>query len=274
MDENLGDKPLSSEELLKRAREGLGESKTPPEPPADFRIESFPPPAPDPAPDAPAQPEEPEPAVPVSAEPDEPVFAASPPSDPSSWAPPPVQAEDESAWEAATRGPAPGPVRKSGGGSVLSKMWIVVILVVGGVALFSFLDSSKSVDDIAVGDCFDYPEQDEFSTVDTIDCAESHELEVFALVDLSAISTEFSAVAAYPGEEAVLDAALDACYDRFEGYVGTPYEESIVYLDAFTPTFEGWTEVDDRIANCVLYVLDAAQEETIKSSESFKNSGK
>ena len=38
MDENREDQPLSSEELLRRAREGLGESTAPEEQPADFKI--------------------------------------------------------------------------------------------------------------------------------------------------------------------------------------------------------------------------------------------
>ena len=145
------------------------------------------------------------------------------------------------------------------------------MLIVGGFALFSFFDTSKTVDDIAVGDCMNTPEDDVFFEIDPIDCAEPHDLEVFAVVDLSGVSSEFSLASPYPGDDAVYDAALDACYDRFEGYVGMPYEESVLYLDAFTPTFEGWTEVDDRVANCVLFEVNASQTEIVKSSQSLRN---
>lgn len=265
MDENQGDEPLSSEELLKRARDGLGTNDPTPEPPADFKIESYPPPEPEPTLESP----EPEPLV------EAPVVDAPPPpvppdrSEPSSWAPPPVDSDSQSGWT--STGPAPAPVRKSGGGSVFSKLWILVILIVAGFALFSFFDSSKSVDEIAVGDCLNTPEDDVFYEIDPIECTEEHDLEVFALVDLSAVSVEFSSVAAYPGDDVVYDAAWAGCYDEFQSYVGMAYEESVLFIDAFTPTFEGWNEVDDRIANCVVFEVDATQSEILKSTESLRN---
>jgi hypothetical protein len=269
VDENKGDQPLSSEELLKRAREGLGVEKKSPEPPADFEIESFPPPTAEPEP----------PLETAASEPPEesPTFDAPPPppptsSEPSSWAPPPVEPDSQPASTAT--GPAPSPVRKSGGGSVFSKLWIVVILVVAGFALFSFFDSSKTVDEIAIGDCLNTPEDDVFYEIDPIDCSEEHDLEVFALIDLSIISTEFSSVAAYPGDDAVYDAAWNACYDQFQGYIGMAYEESVLFIDTFTPTFEGWNEVDDRIANCVVFEVDATQTEIMKSTASLRNAGR
>ncbi|MEA2001546.1 MAG: septum formation family protein [Actinomycetota bacterium] len=269
MDENQGDNPLSSEELLKRAREGLGEDTTTPESPADFKIESYPPPTAEPEPTF--ETTEPEPVE------ETPAFDATPPpppasTDPSSWAPPPVEPDSDSGLT--VTGPAPTPVRKSGSGSVFSKLWIVVVLIVAGFALFSFFDTSKTVDEIAIGDCLNTPEDDVFYEIDPIDCTEEHDLEVFALVDLSAISTEFSSVAVYPGEEAVYDAAWSACYDQFQGYIGMPYEQSVLFIDAFTPTFEGWDEVDDRIANCVVFEVDDSQSEIIKSTASLRNAGR
>ena len=151
------------------------------------------------------------------------------------------------------------------------------MLIVGGFALFSFFDSSKTVDEIAVGDCLDTPEDDVFDVffeIDPINCTEAHDLEVFAIVDLSTVSSEFSLAAPYPGDDAVYDAALNACYDRFEGYVGMPYEESVLFMDAFTPTLEGWNEVEDRVANCVLFEVNASQTEIVKSTQSLRNAGR
>ncbi len=268
MDENQQDQPLSSEELLRRAREGLGEGETVPEPPDDFKVGSYPPPPPDPEPEIPSAISE-TPPVPSN---DPPVIETPPASDPSSWAPPPVAATPDPVWSAGAppaTGPVPAPA-KSGGG-LRSKLWILVVIAVAGFALFSFLDTSKTVDEIAVGDCFDLPEEDVFFEVDPIDCTEGHDVEVFSLIDLSLISPEFSAVASYPGDTAVYDAAYQACWDEFEFFVGVPYEESVLFMDAFTPTFEGWDEVGDRIVNCVVFEVNADASDIIKSSATLRN---
>lgn len=265
MDENQGDQPLSSEELLRRAREGLGGADSVPEPPPDFKVESYPPPVaqptPPPMPEAPVIPEPPEETLPAS--PFEPEAPLDTTSDPSTWAPPPpVDGDGGADWTATAPGPAPVPV-KGGGGSIFSKAWILVVLVVGGFALFSFLDSSKTVDEIAVGDCLNIPEEDVFYEIDPIDCTESHDLEVFALINLDTVSTEFtldqdfSLTATYPGDDVVSEVAWTACHDRFEGYVGVPWEDSVLDINVFTPTFEGWTEVDDRVANCLIFAIDS-----------------
>jgi hypothetical protein len=168
-------------------------------------------------------------------------------------------------------GPAPAPVKGGGGRGIFSKLWILVVLVVGGIAVFSFFDSSKTVDEISVGDCLNTPEEDVFFEIDPIDCTEEHDLEVFALIDLSTVSSEFSLAAAYPGDDPVYEAAFNECWDRFESYVGMEYEQSVLYIDAFTPTFEGWTEVDDRIANCVVFEVNADQTEIQKSTSTLRN---
>ncbi len=272
MDENRDDQPLSSEELLRRAREGLGEPDAGETAPPDFAIESYPPPSADDVP-------EPVPSFdePVSPSYEEPTFTEPDPFEPSfpdsrdqpaSWAPPPVDHANPADWTATTpTGPAPAEVRHRRGG-VASKVWILVVLAVIGVGAFSFFDSSKTVDDIAVGDCLNVPEEDIFSTIDPIDCAEPHDLEVFALVDLTGISV------GYPGDDAVYEAAYNACWDEFEGYVGVPYEDSVLYLDVFTPTLEGWDERGDRIANCVLYEVNADATELIPSNRSLRNANR
>lgn len=274
MDENREDQPLSSEELLRRARQGLGDTETTPEPPADFKVGSSPPPPPDVEPEVPAAISEPEsPTVPRF---DPPVVESPPPSDPSSWAPPPAEPTPDPVWSASTP-PAAGPVPtevKKGGGGLRGKLWILVVLVVAGFALFSFLDTSKTVDEISIGDCFNMPEDDVFYEIDPIDCTEEHDLEVFALIDLSVVSPRFSAAAAYPGDDAVYDAAHDACWDEFESYIGVPYEDSVLFMDAFTPTLEGWNEVDDRIVNCVLFEVNDDASAIVKSSAPLRNAGR
>jgi len=272
VDENRDEQPLSSEELLRRAREGLGESDIGEVTPPDFAIESFPPPPEEDA-VAPVAPSFDEPATPAFEDPVAPPVSETR-EDPSTWAPPPVDPGNPADWIAtAPSGPAPTEVKRSGSG-IAGKLWILVVLGVVGVGLFSFFDSSKTVDDIAVGDCLNMPEEDIFSTIDPIDCTEPHDLEVFALIDLSAIGPEFSSIASYPGDDAVYENAFNQCWDEFEVYVGVPYEESVLYLDAFTPTLEGWEERGDRIANCVLFEVNADASEIIKSNRSLRNANR
>jgi hypothetical protein len=277
VDENRDDQPLSSEELLRRAREGLSESDIGEVPPRDFTIESFPPPSGADDEEMTAVPTFEEPAAPsydepAFTEPAPPVFESR--EDPSTWAPPPVDPGNPADWTAtAPTGPAPAETERRGGG-IASKLWILVVLGVVGVGLFSFFDSSKTVDDIAVGDCLNMPEEDVFSTIDPIDCTEPHDLEVFALVDLSSIGPEYSSASSYPGDDAVYNAAFDECWDEFELYVGVPYEDSVLYLDVFTPTLEGWDERGDRIANCVLYEVNADATQLIQSNRSLRNANR
>jgi hypothetical protein len=240
--------------------------------PPDFNIESYPPPANEPEMSTTSEMAEPI-DEPPPYEP-EPTIDTAPASDPSSWAPPsPIEDDGGAQWTASAPGPAPVPVKR-GGGSIFSKLWIVVVLVIGGIAMFSFFDSSKTVEDISVGDCLNIPEEDVFYEIDPVDCGEAHELEVFALIDLSTLSSEFSVPAPHPGDEAVTDAALDACYDEFQGYVGMAYEDSVLYIDVFTPTFEGWTEVDDRVANCLIFEVNANETEIIMSTGTLRNAGR
>lgn len=111
--------------------------------------------------------------------------------------------------------------------------------IFGALLLSELTSTDRSVDEIVVGDCLNTPEDDIFYEIDPIDCAEAHDLEVFALVDLSTLGSEFSTVASYPGDDAVYEAAFNACQSEFEPFVGVDYMESALYIDAFTPTFEG-----------------------------------
>ena len=109
---------------------------------------------------------------------------------------------------------------------------------------------------------------------DDAGCTEPHDIEVYALVDLSTISNDFSVSAPFPGDVDVYDAALSACIDRFEAYVGVDYQASVLYIDAFTPTREGWIEVDDRIANCVVFEVNADATEIVQTNRSLRNANR
>lgn len=272
MDENRDDQPLSSEELLKRAREGLGDSSLASErelPAAETypAMTSSEPPDTSSAADIEMEPVYDDEAAAPDYEPQ------LPPHESESWAPPTTEPEESSDWVSATRGPAPSPVKRSE--SPLRKIWrlrgIIIILVIAGIALFSFLDKTKNVDDIAVGDCFNWPEDDVFFEIDPISCNATHDIEVYANIDLAGVDSSYSTAAIYPGDQVVYEAALNACLGQFEPYVGMPYEDSVLYIDAFTPTEKGWNEVDDRVVNCVLFQVSPDGSAILPSSESLQH---
>lgn len=124
-------------------------------------------------------------------------------------------------------------------------------IVILGFVLFSMFDRTKNIEDLAVGDCLRMPETGEISSVESADCTEDHELEVFALVTLAESST-----APYPGEDAVATAIFELCLPRFEPYIGTSYSDSIWWINAIFPTQESWEDVDDREGTCVVYQED------------------
>lgn len=94
----------------------------------------------------------------------------------------------------------------------------------------------QAVDKLSVGDCFNYSELgSEVSSVPSIDCAEPHEAEVFAVFDISLPAFD---------DQAVTDAADQGCYDAFAGYIGIDYVDSQYYYYALTPLADGWANGD------------------------------
>ena len=103
-----------------------------------------------------------------------------------------------------------------------------------------------NVFDLSVGTCFDDGDatQTEVSDVPIVDCADSHDNEVYYLFDLPDGS--------FPGEDVVDNAAFDGCLAAFEQYVGRDYQSSDLGLTYLTPTRGSWDQ-DDREVVCVLY---------------------
>ncbi len=114
------------------------------------------------------------------------------------------------------------------------------IAVAGAVDAFS----------IRVGDCYDDEMffADEVTEVPGIPCVEPHDNEVFALFDLSGVR--------YPGDERVLDLADAGCLERFAGYVGADYDESVLMITTLVPSEESWVGIDDREVVCVAYHME------------------
>lgn len=102
---------------------------------------------------------------------------------------------------------------------------------------------------IAVGDCFNdtetSAEAEEVESVPTVPCSEPHDNEVYAEYTFPAGD--------YPGVATVEETAMDECYNEWEGFVGTAYEESVLDFYPIYPTSESWNRLDDRLVTCVAY---------------------
>ena len=116
--------------------------------------------------------------------------------------------------------------------------------------------------DLEPGDCFQNPESTDVSDVQKTACDEPHDAEVFAVYDL-----EFDRDADFPGASQVQSSAQEGCQERFEEYVGQPYEDSPYFLSAIAPTQRTWEGRDDREVICSLITATGEQlEESLRDS--------
>ncbi len=117
-----------------------------------------------------------------------------------------------------------------------------------------------SVTDLAEGDCFNAPDDEELSDVEGRPCTETHQYEVFAIVT-------YPGGGDYPGEDEIADHAGMQCMSDFEDYVGVPYLRSDLDFSLWLPTREGW-ESGDRETICAAYDPDDGElEESVRGAE-------
>lgn len=229
------DNAPSSEELIRRARMGLGDETAPPE--IDDVTDGSDPIAPAPFDTAAPMESLPPPPRPRRVEP---VAAADVPTENSgSLLPEHFRPENE----------APPTKQQSSFNWV---RWVIPIGVVGYI-LFNVFTADTAVDDLSIGDCFMNPTDIEITTVETVDCAEPHDYEVFAFVDLAERSGGF------PGDDALFDEAGEECFDTFLVYTGFDLDSSNTpdYLyDVFIPDRTSW-EDGNRESMCAAYAVDA-----------------
>ena len=117
--------------------------------------------------------------------------------------------------------------------------------------------SGGNVDAFAmrVGDCFDdtaalgAEEAGEVSNLPGVPCNDPHANEVYAVFAVD--------VDSFPGDEAMGELAFAKCLERFEGFVGTIYEESVLDITALYPSDQSWSLQDDREVVCAVYEMNA-----------------
>jgi hypothetical protein len=125
--------------------------------------------------------------------------------------------------------------------AALATIGLVAAALTGCSLITSALTGGESdVFSIKVGDCLnDSAAEGEISTVPVVDCDEPHDSEIYA----SAIMDDGD----YPGEEATIQFADDACLDEFEDFVGISYDESIYGYATLYPTPESWAGGDREV---------------------------
>ena len=110
---------------------------------------------------------------------------------------------------------------------------------------------------IRLGDCFDNTsafasdEAGEVSSPPGVPCADPHDNEVYAVIDVD--------YADFPGDEQMAEDAFNACYARFEAFVGLEYESSTLDIAALYPSTESWSLQDDREVVCAVYDMNGSK---------------
>jgi hypothetical protein len=96
---------------------------------------------------------------------------------------------------------------------------------------------SVSPGDLRPGDCFNGMadlggDLSEVLGVEQVDCEQPHDNEAFDTFMLTGDN--------YPGEDLVMAQAFEGCVDRFESFVGVPYEDAALELPMLFPFEEDW----------------------------------
>jgi hypothetical protein len=226
---------FSSEDLLRQAREAIARrdvtgdppAEPPPaEPPRD-RADTFTPaPVEQAVPPFRALPEDPPPAA-HDVRPSRPADGMVRPTD-----------------RIATGSPAPA----TGRPAIIIGILVAVFGVGAAIFVAGLVDDATTVDAARAGTCLNDPGGEVVTDIDPISCDRPHEYEMIGSVKIPG--------EAYPGDEASFDLAIERCVPLFEEYVGIAYEDSVWWLNAFTPTEEGWQR-GDRVANCLVFQFDA-----------------
>ena len=139
---------------------------------------------------------------------------------------------------------------------VLGVVAALLVLVVGGsVALYlAFGQGTVTATDVEMGDCLsEIPGDTQVLTVKTIDCAEPHAGEVFAVLQMPGGD--------FPGQAAI-DTYADKCSPELATYAPSAMTDDSVQLYVLYPTAETW-EQGDRAVTCIA-TLDPPRSGSLK----------
>ncbi|MGA5461878.1 septum formation family protein [Mycobacterium sp. NPDC050041] len=143
--------------------------------------------------------------------------------------------------------PAP-PKRKNRMWLILGVVGLVLLLLIAAaivVAYFLVGRGTVTANNVEIGDCLaDMPDGTRVLTVRTVDCAESHEGEVFAMLTMPDGD--------FPGQSS-LEEFSDSCGPALAAYAPTAIEDPSVGVYVLYPTEETWTQ-GDRVVTCIATV--------------------
>ncbi len=140
---------------------------------------------------------------------------------------------------------------------------VVAVAAFGGASAFddnTVRDDSGSIVEagglgayaIQTGDCLNVPDDMTLvQSLEAVPCSQPHDAEAYAAFDQTGTD--------WPGEEAVSEASWFGCYDRWESYVGIPWDDSELDFWVLQPTQETWEEGDDREVTCALATVDGSR---------------
>lgn len=112
-------------------------------------------------------------------------------------------------------------------------------------------NGERELSEIEVGECIDAPglrdlDVTELTAAIARACDEPHDAEVYARVSLNDDPD-----AEHPGDEHVVAAADQVCFERFEPYVGRRYVDARLEIVHLRPTVASWQR-GDRSVVCML----------------------
>lgn len=105
-------------------------------------------------------------------------------------------------------------------------------------------DQSIGIFNLKVGDCKLADTAETVQATDVVPCDKPHDEEVYFEFELEGDEL--------PDAETIETAVLDNCIPEFEKYVGLSWEESTLDVRWLEPSAETWSELDDRVVQCII----------------------
>ncbi len=157
--------------------------------------------------------------------------------------------------------------RRGSNRTVIIIVLVVVAIVVGLFLVGAYLVGSGRTSfggrtplaDVAVGQCFNGIKASDFNSdapgvsagmlfgVTVVDCAEPHESELAGRIFWPA-----DRAATYPGDSEMETFAFDSCSTAFRGYVGIPFDSSVLNMTYIYPQLRSWNE-GERAVECLIH---------------------
>ena len=103
---------------------------------------------------------------------------------------------------------------------------------------------------VRVGDCLAEPAGEKVDDVTIVPCSSPHYLEAFAATKVPD--------AKFPGEQALIDKATEACKPKFKEFAGVDIDSSVLGMTFFYPTTSSW-KLGDREIICLAAGADEAE---------------